>query len=51
LPFLKEIKTLQVHSKRRKKIPKVYFKMETNISVTCEGTAWVGGQKKNLRNP
>jgi len=42
LPFPKEVKTLQVHSKGERKIPKVYFKMETNASITCESTPWVG---------
>lgn len=42
LPFLKEVKTLQVHSKGGKKILKVYLKMETNASITWASAPVVG---------
>lgn len=36
---------------RRKEIPKVYFKMETNTSVTCESTPLVGEKSEQPLKP
>lgn len=51
LPFLREIKNPSGPLQRRKKNPKVYFKMETNISVTCESSLGRRKIRGTLKSP